>query len=81
MVYVADPEIYAHSLSLTSSPAERYPVPVTLFLVGVLVLITLLSFGVVSHWRWLFWLILSAFTGSVIQIPVEGVQQIGRAHV
>jgi hypothetical protein len=55
VVYLADPAIYAQLLSPTSSPADRYPVPVTLFLVGVLVLITLLSFGVVSHWRWLFW--------------------------
>jgi pimeloyl-ACP methyl ester carboxylesterase len=77
VVYLADPAIYAQSLSLTSSPADRYPVPVTLFLVGVLVLITLLSFGVVRHWRWLFWLILVAFTGSVIQIPVEGLQLLG----
>jgi hypothetical protein len=42
MVYLADPSIYAQSLSLTSSSADRYPVPVTLFLVGILVLITLL---------------------------------------
>jgi pimeloyl-ACP methyl ester carboxylesterase len=77
VVYLADPAIYAQSLSLTSSLADRYPVPVTLFLVGVLVLITLLSFGVVRHWRWLFWLILVAFTGSVIQIPVEGLQLLG----
>src|SRR6266705_5129627 len=77
VVYLADPAIYAQSLSLTSSPADRYPVPVTLFLVGVLVLITLLSFGVVRHWRWLFWLILIAWTSSVIQIPVEGLQLLG----
>ena len=77
VVYLADPAIYAQSLSLTSSPADRYPVPVTLFLAGVLVLITLLSFGVVRHWRWLFWLILIAFTGAVIQIPVEGLQLLG----
>src|SRR5215472_183803 len=77
VVYLADPLIYAQSLSLTSSPADRYPVPVTLFLVGVLVLITLLSFGVVRHWRWLFWLILVAFTASAIQIPVEGLQLLG----
>src|SRR5260370_28344758 len=77
VVYVASPAIYAQSLSLTSSPADRYPVPVTLLLVGVLVLITLLSFGVVRHWRWLFWTILIAFTGSVIQIPLEGLQLLG----
>ncbi len=74
VVYLADPAIYAQSLALTSSPADRYPVPVTLFLVGVLVLITLLSFGVVRHWRWLFWLMLVAFAGSALQIPVTLLQ-------
>src|SRR6266702_6606438 len=77
VVYLTDPLIYAQSLSLTSSPADRYPVPVTLFLVGVLVLITLLIFGVMRKFRWLFWLILVAFTASVIQIPVEGLQLLG----
>ena len=33
VVYGASPAIYAHSLALTSSPADRYPVPVTLFLI------------------------------------------------
>ena len=77
VVYLADPAIYAQSLSLTSSPAERYPVPVTLSLVGILVLITLLILGIMRHWRWLFWLILLAFTSSVIQIPVDGLQLLG----
>ena len=77
VVYLTDPLIYAQSFSLTSSPADRYPIPVTLFLVGVLVLITLLIFGVMRKFRWLFWLILVAFTASVIQIPVEGLQLLG----
>lgn len=69
VVYLTDPAIYAQSLALTSSPADRYPVPVTLFLVGVLVLITLLILGVVRHWRWVFWLMLVAFAASALQIP------------
>lgn len=77
VVYLADPAIYAQSLSLTSSPTERYPVPVTLSLVGILVLITLLILGIVRNFRWLFWLILLAFTGSVIQMPVDGLQLLG----
>jgi hypothetical protein len=77
VVYFADPAIYAQSLSLTSSPDNRYPVPVTLFLVGVLVLLTLLSFGIVRHWHWLFWLLLLAWTSSVLEIPVEGLQLLG----
>jgi len=60
VVYVADPAIYAHSLALTSSSADRYPVPVTLFLVSILAGIALLMLGVVHHWRWLFWLMLVA---------------------
>jgi hypothetical protein len=74
VVYLVDPAIYAQSLSLTSSPADRYPAPVTLFLVGVLVLITLLILGVVRHWRWLFWLMLVAFAASALQIPVTLLQ-------
>jgi hypothetical protein len=74
VVYLADPSIYAQSLSLTSSPTDRYPVPVTLFLVGVLVLITLLILGVVHHWRWLFWLMLAAFACSALQIPITLLQ-------
>src|SRR5258708_34732939 len=68
VVYVADPSIYVQSLSLTSSPADRYPVPVTLFLVGILAGIDRLALGVVRHWRWRFWLMLVACSGSALQI-------------
>ena len=77
VVYVADPAIYAQSLSLASSPADRYPVPVTLFLVGILAMIALLILGVVRHWRWVFWLMLVAFAGSALHIPVTLVQIAG----
>jgi hypothetical protein len=70
VVYVANPSIYAQALALTSSPSDRYPVPVTLFLVGIFALIALLILGVVRHWRWVFWLMLVAFGGSALQIPV-----------
>jgi hypothetical protein len=77
VVYLADPAIYAHSLSLASSPADRYPVPVTLFLIGILAVIALLILGVVRHWRWLFWLILAAFAASALQIPITLMQITG----
>ena len=77
VVYVASPSIYAQSLSLTSSPADRYPVPVTLFLVGILAVIALLILGVVRHWRWVFWLMLVAFASSALQIPVTLLQITG----
>jgi hypothetical protein len=74
VVYLADPAIYAQSLSLASSPADRYPVPVTLFLVGILAVIALLILGVVRHWRWVFWLMLVAFSASALQFPAELLQ-------
>jgi hypothetical protein len=77
VVYVASPAIYAQSISLTSSWADRYPVPLTLFLVGILTLITLLIYGVVRHWRWLFWLMLVAFASSALQIPITLLQMTG----
>jgi len=77
VVYVADPAIYAHSLALTSSPADRYPVPVTLFLIGILTMIALLILGVMRHWYWLFWLMLAAFASSALQIPVTFLQMTG----
>ena len=76
-VYLADPARYAHSLALTSSPADRYPVAVTLFLVGMLAVIALLILGVVRHWRWVFWLMLVAFVGSALQIPATLLQMTG----
>src|SRR5437660_10707686 len=70
VVYVADPAIYAQSLALTSSPTDRYPVPVTLFLVGILTVIALLVLGVVRHWRWVFCLMLVAFPSSSLHIAL-----------
>ncbi|MDQ2887091.1 MAG: hypothetical protein M3Y39_13530 [Chloroflexota bacterium] len=77
VVYLADPSIYAQSLSLTFSPANRYPVPVTLFLVGILAVIALLILGVVRHWRWLFWLLLVAFGLSILELPATLLQLTG----
>jgi cell division protein FtsW (lipid II flippase) len=77
VVYVTSPSIYAQSLSLTSSPANRYPVPVTLFLVGILAVIALLILGVVRHWRWVFWLMLIAFASSALHIPITLLQMTG----
>jgi hypothetical protein len=74
VVYLANPSIYAHSLALASSPADRYPGPVTLFLVGILAVIALLILGVARHWRWVFWLMLVAFAGSALQTPVTLLQ-------
>jgi hypothetical protein len=77
VVYAADPAIYAQSLSLASSPADRYPVPVTLFMVSILTMIAVLILGVRRHWRWLFWLMLVAFASSALQVPITLLLVIG----
>src|SRR5947209_19640733 len=77
VVYFADPSIYAKTLTLESTMTDRYPLPATLFLFGILVFITVLMVGVTRHWRWLFWLILIAFGFSVLQIPATILQLTG----
>jgi hypothetical protein len=77
VVYIADPSIYAKTLSLAPFPADRYPLPVILFLLGLVVFLAILSVGVVRHWRWLFWLLLLAFGASVLQVPAAILQFAG----
>lgn len=77
VVYAADPSIYTKMLQLESTPSNPYPLPITLFLVGILVFIAVLIVGVLRHWRWLFWLLLLAFGFSILQLPVTILQLIG----
>jgi len=48
-----------------------------LFLAALLVFISVLTVGVVRHWRWLFWLLLVAFGFSILQIPATILQLVG----
>ena len=75
VVYTADPAVYAQILSLQTAAA--HPLPVTLFLVGILAFIAVLIIGVRRRWRWLFWLILVAFGAAVLDIPVTLLQLAG----
>lgn len=77
VVYFVAPSIYTNTLLLTSSPADRYPLPATLFLVAILAFITVLLVGVIHHWRWLFWLLLVAFGCMVLEIPATILQLTG----
>lgn len=77
VVYIAAPSIYTNTLLLASSPADRYPLPVTLFLVALLVFIAVLLVGVMRHWCWLFWLLLIAFAAMVLEIPATILQLTG----
>jgi hypothetical protein len=77
IIFAVSPSIYTTTLAPGSAATERYPLPAILFLVALVAFISVLMYGVVHHWRWLFWLILFAFSASVIQIPVEILQLTG----
>ena len=77
LVYIAAPSIYTNTLLLASSPADRYPLPATLFLAAILVFIAILLVGVVRHWLWLFWPLLIAFASMVLEIPATILQLTG----
>jgi hypothetical protein len=76
-VYGADPALYTQLLSLQPAASSPYPLPVTLFLVGILVFIGVLIVGVRHHWRWVFWLILVAFGASLLDILITPLQLVG----
>jgi hypothetical protein len=59
---------------LESNTVDRYPLPETLFLVALLILITVLIVGVLRHWRWLFWLLLLANSFSILEVPATILQ-------
>lgn len=77
IVYIIDPTIYVQTLSLSPSTTDRYPVVINLFIAGIFALIGLLIFGIIRHWRWVFWVMLIAFSASIIQIPVTLLQVTG----
>lgn len=74
VIYAVDPSIYLQSLKLTPSPVDRFPWPATLFLICLVAFLGVLSVGVLRHWRWTFWLMLIAFSASVLQFPAELLQ-------
>lgn len=74
VVYIADPTIYSKVLMLKSTTVDRYPLPATLFLFALLILITVLIVGVLRHWRWLFWLLLIANGFSILEVPATILQ-------
>jgi len=77
IIFTIEPSIYTTALWPGWVPTERYPWPVLLFLGALTIFLCILMYGILHHWRWLFWLIIIAFAGSVIQIPVEGLQLLG----
>jgi hypothetical protein len=74
VIYFVDPTIFTKVLMLESTTSDRYPLPATLFLVSLLILITVLIVGVLHHWRWLFWLLLIANSFSILEVPATILQ-------
>jgi hypothetical protein len=77
VVYVAAPSIYTDTLSLMPSPTLRSPAAAALLLVAVGVLIALLMIGVLRRWRWVFWLVLMAFSTMILDVPATILQLAG----
>jgi hypothetical protein len=74
VVYFVDPTIFTKVLSLEPAATDRYPLPSTLFLVALLTFIAVLIYGVLHHWRWLFWLLLLANSFSILEVPATLLQ-------
>jgi hypothetical protein len=74
VVYLADPAIYTKTLMLQPTSSIRYPLAATLFLVAILTFISVLIYGVLHHWRWLFWLLLIANGFSILEVPATILQ-------
>lgn len=77
VAYAADPMIYAQVLSLPPAAASSRSLPMTLVLVVALAFIAVLIAGVRRHWRWVFWIILVAFSAAVLHILVAFLQLVG----
>ena len=75
VVYVAAPSIYTSTLLLRLSPAERYSAAGTLLLVGVGGFLALVMIAIPR--RWVFWLVLVAFGGMILDIPATLLQLMG----
>jgi hypothetical protein len=76
-VYFVDPTIYTKVLMLESTTADRYPLQATLFLVALLIFISVLIYGVLHHWRWLFWPLLIVNSFSILEVPATILQLTG----
>lgn len=68
VVYAVAPEIYVQTLMLNPDPADAHPLVTTLFMVAIALLVGALAVGIVRRWRWVYWLVMLAFTLSALQI-------------
>src|SRR5260370_15153246 len=74
IVYFVDPSIYTKTLLLQPTSSNRYPLAATLFLVAILTFIAVIIYGVLHHWRWLVWLLLTFNGFSILEVPATILQ-------
>jgi hypothetical protein len=77
VVDVAAPSIYTNTLLLMPSLTGRYPAAATLLLIGIGGFLAIVMVGVLRCWRWVFWLVLVAFGGLILDLPVTLLQLTG----
>lgn len=77
VIFALEPSIYTSFLGLTTTTTERYPLPILLFLGALVLFLSLITYGIIHHWRWLYWPLLLAYAGSVFQVPLDVLQFAG----
>lgn len=76
VVYIIDPSLYAKALLLPAAEIAFFS-PITLVLFAILGVIAGTIYGVLHHWRWIFWPLLLAFNFSVLELPATLLQFAG----
>ncbi|HEV2237239.1 MAG TPA: hypothetical protein VGR57_11315 [Ktedonobacterales bacterium] len=77
IIYALRPAIYVSVLGTKVPASGSHPLIATLFMVAILLLIALLVVGVLRCWRWVFWLLVLAFTASALQVPAGALELAG----
>jgi hypothetical protein len=67
-LFAAAPEIFVTATG--GMPAPILLVPLLVFIAGLVI-------GVLRRWRWVFWLVLLAFLGSALRLPVTALELLG----
>ena len=71
MILITAPQIY--DATLTLGPGDHHLQEMAL-LISLSALIMVLLVGVIRRWRWVFWLIVVAFTFGIVRVIASGLQ-------
>jgi hypothetical protein len=82
LAWVALAVMLALSASIREVTVRRMPgtgtPTIIAFLVTLLGFLTVLTIGVLRQWRWLFWLLLLAFSAGLVRVPLAALQLSGQ---